>query len=469
MRAGAEGTAAERVQQLPGGRRPPGHRRPARRSARVTLAVRAVFWVAAYLGVVVAPLVFAAIGTNEPDHDFGTNFSVALGFVGLAMMGLEFALVARFKPVAEPFGQDALLQFHRQIGYVGLAFVLVHVAISARWESLTFSNAISAPALVWFGMAAALALIALVVTSVWRLRLRLSYEWWHAAHTALALVAVVGALTHVYFVDEYVSTIWKQVLWGLMSAAFVGLLVWVRLIKPRRIRERPWRLDRVGAERGRTTTLVMRPPDGDRFRFDPGQFAWFAFGRSPFSLTLHPFSFSSSAERDDVEIAVKALGDLTSRLHELDPGTTVYVDGPHGVFSMDQDEGPGFGFIAGGVGITGLLSMLRTMADRGDVRPAVLIYANGDWEGVAFRDELERLKPRLNLSVVHVLERPPGDWTGESGYVSAELLSRHLPRGYRRFQFFICGPGPMMDAAERALVALGVPVERVHTERFELV
>jgi predicted ferric reductase len=434
----------------------------------VTLAVRAVFWVIAYLGVVIAPLVFAAIGASEPDHGFWTNFSVALGFVGLAMMGLEFALVARFKPVAAPFGQDALLQFHRQIGYVGLAFVLVHVAISAKWESLTFVNAITAPALVWFGMAAALALIALVVTSVWRGRLRLSYELWHVAHTVLAVVVVVGALTHVYFVDEYVSTLWKQVLWGLMSAAFLSLLVWVRLLKPRRLRDRPWRLERVHRERGQTTTLALRPPDGDAFRFDPGQFAWFGFGGSPFSLTMHPFSFSSSAERGEVEIAVKALGDFSSRVHELEAETTVYVDGPHGVFSIDQDEGPGFGFIAGGVGITGLLSMLRTMADRTDVRPAVLVYANGEWEGVAFREELERLEGLIDLTVVHVLERPPTSWTGESGYVTTELLSRHLPRGHRRFQFFICGPGSMMDAAETALIELGVPADRVHTERFDM-
>jgi predicted ferric reductase len=440
-----------------------------REPARVTVAVRAVFWVIAYLGVVIAPLVFAAIGASQPDHGFWTNFSVALGFVGLAMMGLEFALVARFKPVAAPFGQDALLQFHRQIGFVGLAFVLVHVAISAQWENLTFSKAITAPALVWFGMAAVLALIALVATSVWRRRLRLSYELWHAAHTVLAVVVVVGALAHVYFVDEYVSTLWKQVLWGLMSAAFVSLLVWVRLIKPRRMRDRPWRLDGVHRERGQTTTLALRPPDGGGFRFDPGQYAWFGFGRSPFSLTMHPFSFSSSAERDGVEIAVKALGDFSSRVHELDPGATVYVDGPHGVFSIDQDEGPGFGFIAGGVGVTGLLSMLRTMEDREDVRPAILIYANGDWEGVAFREELERLEERMNLTVVHVLERPPANWAGETGRVTAELLSRYLPRGYRRFQFFICGPGPMMDAAEAALVQLGVPGERVHTERFDMV
>jgi predicted ferric reductase len=421
-----------------------------------SLAVRAVFWVIAYLGAVLSPLVFAVIGASQPDHGFWTDFSVALGFVGLAMMGLEFVLVARFRLVAAPFGQDALLQFHRQIGYVGLAFILVHFAISAHWDEVTPAKALAAPLLVWFGMAALLALVFLIGTSVWRRRLRLSYEAWHVTHTVLALVLVVGALLHILFVDEYVSSLWKQVLWGLMAAAFAGLLVWVRVVKP--ARARPWRLERVVAERGATTTLVLKPPSG--FRFEPGQFAWFAIGRSPFSVTQHPFSLASSAEREEVELAVKALGDFTSGVGELEPGTTVYVDGPHGVFSIDQDEGPGFGLIAGGVGIAGLISMLRTMADRRDVRPVVLVYANREWDGVAFREELEQLKDRLDLTVVHVLE---------PDYVTADVLSSHLPPGYRRFQFFICGPDPMMDAAEEALIGLGVPPERVHTERFDMV
>jgi predicted ferric reductase len=435
----------------------------------MTLVVRAVFCVLAYLGAVLSPLVFAVIGASRPDHGFGTDFSVALGFTGLAMMGLEFALVARFRPLAAPFGQDALLQFHRQIGYVGLAFILVHFAISAHWRDVTPGKALAAPLLVWFGMAAMLALVVLVVTSVWRRPLRLSYEAWHLVHTVLALVLIVGALLHVFFVHEYISSVWKQILWGLMSAAFVGLLVWVRLVKPRQARARPWRLERVVAERGATTTLVLKPPPAVTFRFEPGQFGWFAIGRSPFSLTQHPFSFSSSAERDEVELAVKALGDFTSRVGELEPGTTVYVDGPHGVFSMDQDEGPGFGLIAGGVGIAGLISMLRTMADRGDVRPVLLFYANREWDGVAFREELETLKEKLTLTLVHVLEQPPEDWAGETGFVRGDVLERHLPPGYRRFQFFICGPDPMMDAAEAALVELGVPPERVHTERFDMV
>jgi predicted ferric reductase len=158
----------------------------------VKLATRAVVWVLAYLGVVVAPLVFAVIGSSQPHHGFWTNFSVALGFTGLAMMGLEFALVARSSALAWPFGQDALLQFHRQIGYIGLGFILGHFAISAKWNELTVSQALAAPLLVWFGMAALFALVVLVATSVWRKLMRLSYEVWHVIHSVLAAVLIVG-------------------------------------------------------------------------------------------------------------------------------------------------------------------------------------------------------------------------------------------------------------------------------------
>jgi ferredoxin-NADP reductase len=98
----------------------------------------------------------------------------------------------------------------------------------------------------------------------------------------------------------------------------------------------------------------------------------------------------------------------------------------------------------------------------------VLFYGNREWDDVAFREELEQLTASLNLTVVHVIEQPPHGWTGESGYLTADVLGRHLPDGYRRFQYFICGPDPMMDAAEGALVDLGVPAERVHTERFDM-
>jgi predicted ferric reductase len=112
--------------------------------------VRGIAWLGILIGICVAPLAFALMSTNRPGQGFWTDFSVALGFVGLALMGIEFALVARVKTVAEPFGTDALVDFHRQIGYAGLAFVLIHVALSAEWRMVKSFTPAETPSRVWF-------------------------------------------------------------------------------------------------------------------------------------------------------------------------------------------------------------------------------------------------------------------------------------------------------------------------------
>jgi len=436
----------------------------------MTAVVRGIAWLGIVIGICVAPLAFALISTNRPGQGFWTDFSVALGFVGLTLMGIEFALVARVKAVAEPFGTDALVDFHRQIGYAGLAFVLIHVALSADLGKVTAFTPAETPSRVWFGAVAAGALVVLVATSVWRRQLRLSYEIWQVLHAVLAVIAVVAGLVHVLLVNYYVDTLWKQVLWSVMTAAFLWLLVWVRLLRPLRLRRRPWTVERVTPERDRTTVLTLRPAGHDGLRFEPGQFAWITVGRSPFSVTSHPFSLCSSAETNgSVEVAIKAAGDFSSSVATVEPGTEVYVDGPHGVFSIDQYEGAGFCLIAGGVGIAPALSMLETLADRGDVRPVVLFAGNRNWDSIIFRSRIDESSARLNMKVVHVLEDPPPGWTADTGYLDADILSRHLPAGFRRFQFFACGPTPMLHAVETALVEIGTPADRIHTERFDWV
>ena len=172
---------------------------------------------------------------------------------------------------------------------------------------------------------------------------------------------------------------------------------------------------------------------------------------------------------DRVELAIKELGDFTATIKTISPGTRAYLDGPYGAFSIDQEVGPGYTFIAGGVGITPVMSMLRTLADRQDRRPLLLIYGSKTWEEVTFREELEELERRLNLRVVHVIEKAPEDWDGESGFVTADMLARHLPEDRMKHEYFVCGPVPMMSAVDRGLERLGIPIEKVHSERFNLV
>jgi predicted ferric reductase len=99
----------------------------------------------------------------------------------------------------------------------------------------------------------------------------------------------------------------------------------------------------------------------------------------------------------------------------------------------------------------------------------ILLYGSRDWESITFREELEALKARLDLTIVHVLSNPPVDWTGEQGFITAELLRRHLPPPFGEHEYFICGPNVMMDAIERTLSDMNVPLAKYHSERYSFV
>lgn len=435
--------------------------------------LRGPAWFGAYVAVVVIPLVFAVIGVVEDGRGFWREFTVALGFVGLSMMGLQFVLVARVKAVAAPFGEDALVHFHRYMGYVGTVFILAHpilLIVLVDPSYLERVNPFTAPWAGRFGTLAILCLLAVVVTSVWRATLRIRYEVWQGLHLVLSAVAITAALVHVELIGHYVNQSWKRVLWVVMTAGFLAVFLWVRVVRPVMRTRRAWTVDSVVSERGGVHTITLRP-DGHRgFTFTPGQFGWLSVHRSPFALTQHPFSFSSNGDDPTaLQMSIKELGDFTRTISSITPGTRAYVDGPHGVFSPDRYTGPGFVFLGGGVGIGPLMSMLRTFAARGERRPCFLFFGVPRIDDATFREEIDTLAKQLPLTVVYVVSEPAAGWPGERGRITTDTLRRHLPAEHEALQYFICGPGAMQDAMEDALAALDVPGDRVHTERFNFV
>ena len=193
----------------------------------------------------------------------------------------------------------------------------------------------------------------------------------------------------------------------------------------------------------------------------------------PIGPGAHPISMSSNGDIPEdgiVTFTIKDLGDWSGQtVPVMKPGDTLWLDGPHGVFSMEREQAMGYVFIGGGVGITPLYSMLQTMASREDVRPVVLFYGGQDKESLTFREELDALSEQMNLKVVYVLSDPEKDWSGETGYITGEIMQRYLPKQYKRFMFMICGPKALMDAMEQAIPDLGVPWEHVLTERFDMI
>jgi predicted ferric reductase len=440
--------------------------------------LRGALWVIVYLLFILAPLLLLLAGSWPPVRDFWTELSIAIGYAGLAIMGLQFGLTARFRYVTEPWGEDVIYHFHRQVSLLALGLVMAHpiIIVTVQPQLLApFKLMLEAPwsafvATPWsarFAVLSICALIALVVMALWRVKLNISYETWHLTHILLAVVAVTAGLLHMVASGFYLTNPWKQALWIGLTVLWIGLLLYVRIVKPLFMLRRPYRVSEVRSEHGDTWTLVMRPEGHPGFRFTPGQFGWLTLWGSPFKITGHPFSFSSSAEFKDgrVEMTIRKLGDFTSAIDKVPVGQRVYLDGPYGAFTIGNPADMHV-LIAGGIGITPMMSMIRTLADRRDSRLAILLYGNSDWEAITFREELEALKARLDLRVVHVLAKPPAGWTGEQGYITAELLKRHLPPPYADHEYFICGPDVMMDAIEKALGELGVPMSKYHSERY---
>jgi predicted ferric reductase len=434
---------------------------------------QAALWILAYILLATLPVLIAYSGSVPDARSFWIEFGVALGFVGLAMMGLQFILTGRFHRIAGSLGLDSMLQFHRQIGLVAFLLILAHPIVLILADSTYlefFDPLVNLPRSLAL-VAVIGALVLLTVSTLWRQALRIPYELWRALHGVLALFIVFVGVVHILQVGFYVSEWWKQVIWVLATGAAMAMLINTRVIRPWQMASRPYRVTDVRQERGESWTLRFEPDGHPGLQFQPGQFGWLILGSSPWSIHQHPFSFSSSAEPSQpIEMTIKELGDFSGTIGQTEIGTTAYIEGPFGAFVPDNEPRRGMVCVAAGVGITPIMSMLRTLADRNDPREIQLIYGNGERRNILFKEELEALHAQLNLRTTHVLSRPDDDWDGPSGRLTPEVIEPHLPdRNIDQYEYFVCGPEGMMDLVEPYLSQRGVPLALIFAERFEIV
>jgi ring-1,2-phenylacetyl-CoA epoxidase subunit PaaE len=157
----------------------------------------------------------------------------------------------------------------------------------------------------------------------------------------------------------------------------------------------------------------------------------------------------------------------------LKPGAAIEVMAPHGSFTWDFDPAHRNHYVgfAGGSGITPVMSLLKTALMTEPQSRFTLFYGNRDSGSVIFLEALAQLKNRFmdRLQVYHFLAEEAEEFDLFNGMLDRakcdEILGSLIDPG-EAAAFFICGPGPMMDAAEEALLAKGVDKDRIHLERF---
>ncbi|MDH4002488.1 MAG: ferredoxin reductase family protein [Xanthomonadales bacterium] len=401
---------------------------------------------------------------------------VFLSIITFSMMLLQFALTPRVDVVANLSGVDNTMRVHNRFGeYLGY-LVLLHPFLIVLPRFIVAPS--FAPGDVWdlftqsetsTGMYAWSLMLVWVLMAVFKDKTGLSYEAWRYTHGIGFIAVIILATHHAVTVGRHGRyNAWFDGLWIVLCALAVGTVLYIWFLRPKRVAQQPFRV--VDCHKGSSDDWYLTlEKDGDfPFDFDAGQFAWINTSDSVYARNDHPFSIATSSDSlPKLSFVIRELGDYTKQLGKLKSGQLVWLDGPHGVFTLNARNATGVVLIAGGAGIGPIMGILRELDAVGDRRPVKLVYGNRNIEQMLFLDEFEAMRERLNLNVHLVLDHPPEIFDGHRGFIDREVLSTVMDQPeHVNWDYYICGPPPMVKAVENHLKALSVPKDRILYEQL---
>ena len=440
---------------------------PTRRPAKAP----AIFLILLYFAAVFAPLLTALVLGKRGRESFVYEIGLSAALVGFAMLLMQFVLASRAKWLDRHFEMGLVYQFHRATGIIVGALLLAHpLLLAAARRGWPLLIGLHQHLYIWIGRGALLALIVLAVQAAFRARLRLEYQTWQITHSLLAVAILVSGFLHVMLAGGDWKLAPVKALWIALAGAAVLAYAWRRFGLPRSLKKHPYRVTDVRQEAAGVFTVTAAPPPGVPVpEYLPGQYQYLTFRRDGHPAEEHPFTLSSSPTQPGVlSSTIKGSGDFTKTVGQTQVGDVVLSDAPYGRFSFllhpDEDS---LVFLAGGIGVTPLISMLRYLRDTQTAKNVLLLYAAQTEADIAFRAELTGMEAAEtpSLSVRYFLSKPGDGWQGETGHITEETL-RGLVPDITGKGFYLCGPPPFIQSLASALKKMGVPASRIYYEGF---
>lgn len=389
-------------------------------------------------------------------HAPRTTGTTMLGGIAFLLMTCSIVLSTRLPAFEDWFGGlDRMYQVHKVAGVVSALFVLVHFfgvpkELPAGVDPIANALIPSVP----LGIGA---LILLVVSLALALNRKVAYSRWRPMHKLMGLVYVL-VIGHFMMAPPIFFERFSASGYFLIAAAIIGAMCFLYSVFGMNKRTAlEFTIESVNALE-RATEIVLKPTDS-MLEFKPGQFAFVEIQGKSWSEP-HPFTISSAPDEDRLRFTIKVLGDWTRKVREeLKPGGEVLVRGPYGRFDAAMSGNKQI-WLAGGIGLTPFLSKLRAM-EMGDARQIHLVYAAREEQDAIFLDELKaRAKELGNITLVPL-------FSDEGNFARVDIMKQKLPDPLNSYDYFMCGPKPMIDGLMKDLKKEGVGRSNIHTEAFE--
>ncbi|CAL9390200.1 ferredoxin reductase family protein [Streptomyces sp. enrichment culture] len=395
------------------------------------------------------------------------------GLLAGYLMALVVLQMARVPALERRVGSDRVARWHAMSGRYTLCLVLAHVFLVmwgyALQAGLGLGDIVrqtvdSVTGLPEMGKAAVgTALLLLVgLVSIGGVRRRMPYDTWYHVHL-MTYAAVFLTFWHQIAVgNDFAVQPAAETAWTGLYAAVTALLLWYRVVTPLRLNLRHrLRVEAVIEETPGIVSVLIGGRRLHRMGAQAGQFFRWRFLAPGLRFSSHPYSLSAAPRPDMLRITVKAIGDHSSRLRDLAPGTRVWAEGPYGALTAQRRSRGKVLLVAGGVGITPMRALFETLPGAaGDI---TLLYRATSTQDLALWGELAAIADERGARLMYAVNSPDG----ERPDISAESLRHKIP-DIERHDVFLCGPPGFARSVYEALRGAGVPARRIHHESFAM-
>jgi len=381
---------------------------------------------------------------------------------GMALYSLMPILSMRHRIIEQAFGGlDKVYKLHATSGKVSFYVILAHPLLLAASAVLGGAGIAEvwnwASAVVILGI---LGLIGLIVITAFTIYAHVKHQKWIAVHR------LFGWLLPVFFAHALLARsqiianrslfVYMVGLGSLGLGAFLYRSVFGRFV----IKKYRYVIAEVNRVTPTVTELVLKPK-GIPISYTPGQFAYLSVRNDAVDAEAHPYSFTTANNGPYVRFAVKALGDDSAKLQDINPGADAYLEGPYGNFSYHNSKNKNQVWIAGGVGITPFLSMARSLSAQNKYNIHLFYAAEAMSDAVFLRELLAIRNYLFDSFETTIVNRQL------SGFVSVDMIEQQIPDMTIQ-DYLICGPPTMMKVLKKQLLAKGVPDHAIHTEEFSM-
>ena len=365
----------------------------------------------------------------------------------VTVFAFNFLMATRAKWVENLFGGlDKMYLIHRRSGIIAVTLLIAHFMIVPR-DLVEFN-----PGKPLGFYAFILIIIGVMLSAAPIFKKKIPYHKWINFHKLMGVFYVMGVV-HGILVDSLIKElpITRIYVFGM---AFIGIIAWLYKAFLFRLFNKPLNYAIASMNKLNPDTIELKlSPTKEPLKFRAGQFAFFTFPTIS-KREQHPFTISSHPHDNFLRVTIKGLGDYTNALlTKLKLHDNVMVEGPYGKFSSAYSKEREQIWIAGGIGITPFLSLIKDYY----TNKVTLFWCVNNLSEAPYKEELEAFESKNPLFEFVLWD------SQDKGYISVEDMSLRDPE---KKSYLICGPAALKKSITKQLKLEGVKQKHIYDEEF---